>query len=151
MEGKATLLSCTPFLATIILNVSFLSIVVYYHLIALPVALTRCVHHSTCTFEHRNEIRHNDSLCEKVFVSTEKVRTLPLPFIFLLVVIDAVRLPQGDMAVEESVRNEMWLRLVHHPWCIIVIYTPPPCWCTTVAQLRSWHKHLYRHTCRVDT
>ena len=95
--------------------------------------------------------RHNDSLCEKVFVSTEKVRTLPLPFIFLLVVIDAVRLPQGDMAVEESVRNEMWLRLVHHPWCITVIYTPPPCWCTTVAQLRSWHKHLYRHTCRVDT
>ena len=87
---------------------------------------------------------------KKTVILTEKVRTLPLPFIFLLVVIDAVRLPQGDMAVEESVRNEMWLRLVHHPWCITVIDTPPPCWCTTVAQLRSWHKHLYRHTCRID-
>lgn len=115
MESEATFFGSAPFLATVVLYVSSRPVVVYYHLIALPVALARCVDHSAGVLEHRNEIRHNDSLCKEVFVGAEKVWTLPLPASLLLVEIDAVRLPKRNMTVEESVRHKVGLRLVHHP------------------------------------
>ena len=150
MESEATFFGSAPFLATVVLNISVLTVVVYYHLIALPVALARCVDHSAGVLEHRNEIRHNDSLCKEVFVGAEKVWTLPLPASLLLVEIDAVRLPKRNVTVEESVRHKVRLRLVHHPRRTIVVDASPSSGCATATQLCARYELLYRHTSRVD-
>ena len=78
-HGKAFFLSCLPLLTAVVFNISTTAIVVYQHFVLLPVALAWSINHSSGTLKHRNEIRHNDGLSEKVFGSTEQIRALPTP------------------------------------------------------------------------
>ena len=53
-RGKALSLGCTPLLTALILYISPTIIVVYQHLILLPVTLARSIDNSTGTLKHRD-------------------------------------------------------------------------------------------------
>lgn len=74
-------------------------IIVHYHLILLPVALTWCKNHCSGVFEHRNKIRYYDRLSIQIFGSTEQAWTLPAPFVTVVLIKFSVTLPYGNMPV----------------------------------------------------
>ena len=82
-------------------------VVVYDHLILLPVALTGSKHHSSCLFQHRDEIRHNDSLGKEILAGTEEGHSLPGPFVLGGVIIHAVTCPDREVPVAQAVADRV--------------------------------------------
>ena len=77
-------------------------VVIYNHLVSLPIALTGCEHNGTRPFEHRDEVGGDDGLCKEVLTGTEEGRALPFPGAVLDVEITAVTGPHAEMTVLQA-------------------------------------------------
>ena len=80
-------------------------VVVHNDLVFLPVTFTGCEHHGSCLFEHGDQIRDDDGLCEQVLAGGEERRSLPFPHAVLDMEITSVTGPYREMAVLESTGN----------------------------------------------
>ena len=78
-HGKTFFLGSLPLLTAVVFYISTTVVVVYQHFVLLPVALAWSINHSSGTLKHRNEIRHNDGLSEKIFGSAKQIWALPTP------------------------------------------------------------------------
>ena len=94
VSGKSALLGRRPPMGTVGLVVGGCQLVIVYnHLIPLPVALTRREHHGSCILEHWHEKGNHDGLGEQVFTSGVEGRALPSPSAFVEVEVAAMRGP----------------------------------------------------------
>ena len=91
------------------------SVVVYNHLVALPVAFTRSENHSSGIFQHRNQIRHHKRLGKQIFRSAVQARTLPTPFIPVVPIHFSMTLPHGHMPSFQSPADFKRMRHIGHP------------------------------------
>ena len=62
-------------------------VVVYNDFLFLRVPFARGEYVGSRIFQHRDEVRQDERLCELVFGGTEQARTLPTPFVFVIDVV----------------------------------------------------------------
>ena len=105
VEGKTRLRSIDPVVLNSMFEIVIGSgvVVVDDDLMSLPVAFARCEDDGARILEHRDEVGHDDGLCEQVLGGAEKIRSLPLPESFLLVVVASVACPDAQMPVVQAV------------------------------------------------
>ena len=100
-------------------------IVVYNHLVGLPVALPRRKDVGPGVFEHRDEKGYHDGGCKQVFGGAKQVGALPLPAPFLVVEILAVAGIDGEVAVEEATLGDEGAGSIAHPRFSTIVYVSP--------------------------
>ena len=100
-KGHKTGLSALYFKIEGVCGVSVV-VVVYDDFLFLPVPFARGEYVGSRIFQHRDEVRQDERLCELVFGGTEQARTLPTPFVFVIDVVFSVTLPQSYMAPFQS-------------------------------------------------
>ena len=97
-------------------------IVVYNDFLFLRVPFARGEYVGSRIFQHRDEVRQDERLCELVFGGTEQARTLPTPFVFVIDVVFSVTLPQSDMASLQSAGYFKRTGRTGHPGSIFIVY-----------------------------
>ena len=97
-HGKAGCRSSLPFaFPALYFLIATCTVIVYNYFVALPITFTGSEHHSSCIFQHRDEVRNYKRLGEHVFGGTIQTWTLPTPFTFLVDVILAMTLPESNV------------------------------------------------------
>ena len=82
-------------------------VIVYYHLILLPVAFTRGEHHSSCFLQHRDEIRHYYCLSKEILAGTKQRNSLPSPFVLGNIVIYTMTRPYREVPVIQTTADRV--------------------------------------------
>ena len=100
-------------------------VVIDNHLMALPVSFAGRKHDGTGSFQHRNEIRHYDSLGEQILTRSEEWGALPFPDAVVDVEIDAVTSPYTKVTVLQTVGDGIRQRGILHPGLTFVTDISP--------------------------
>ena len=101
------------------------AVVVHDILFGLQVPFSWCIDNSPRILQHWDEIGQDDRFGEEVLTSTEQWRPLPLPLTFLRIVVAAMRGPDYQMTVIESVGDAKRTRHIADPGLAVVANLSP--------------------------
>ena len=129
VEGESCRIGFCPMVHTLCLlihtSVASWRVVIYNHLLALPVSFTGCKHDSPSTLQHRDEIRHHDGLGEQILTGAEEWGTLPFPDAVSEIIIDAVTCPHTEVTILQTVGDGIGQRGVLYPRLTFIAYISP--------------------------
>ena len=153
MHGIASLLRVLPSRRAVGLAIDGTigaGVVVYNHLVALPVALTGRPHHGTRILEHGHEIGDDDGLGKQVLGGAEEIGTLPFPSAFLGIVVLAMAGGNREVTAFQAAGNLVGARHVGDPRLALVVDAAPGAAPVRALAQAVGHKVVDQHVVGID-